>query len=267
MNPERDVLSLPSRSVMYVFGGFNSQLLSDVLVYTSPSCSAFSSQATCARAWPGALCVWNSTLEACLLWDSSGGGGEGGGADQHPPSALCSTRSCRCRRDGATWFLLSLCIQRVGQRAPGSRNEAFRGRIGKNEASLRPPGTCPVAARFNSSVTLSHTGAGSTYMSSCFVSLPQFPGPFAVYDSGEHRPPAEHCLLFAFSLYKRNASFLFPVQPLSFHTEVPSDGVCAPEYHSGIFSPWEASCWAPEAPEVSRKCEAVRLWCISSPDG
>lgn len=94
LNP---VFSLPSRSVMYVFGGFNSLLLSDVLVYTSPSCSAFSSQATCAQAWPGVLCVWNSTLEACLPWDSSGGGGGGGGAEQHQPSALCNTRSCRCQ--------------------------------------------------------------------------------------------------------------------------------------------------------------------------
>lgn len=78
---------------MYVFGGFNSLLLSDVLVYTSPSCSAFSSQAACAQAWPGVLCVWNSTLEACLPWDGSGVGG----AEQHQPSALCNTRSCRCQ--------------------------------------------------------------------------------------------------------------------------------------------------------------------------
>lgn len=75
---------------MYVVGGFNSLLLSDVLVYTSPSCSAFSSQATCAQAWPGILCMWNSTLEACLPWGSSGVG-----ADQ---PALCNTHSCRCRR-------------------------------------------------------------------------------------------------------------------------------------------------------------------------
>lgn len=83
---------------MYVFGGFNSLLLSDILVYTSPSCSAFSSPATCAQAWPGVLCVWNSTLEVCLPWDSSSSSSVG--ADQHQPPALCNTRSCRCQRDG-----------------------------------------------------------------------------------------------------------------------------------------------------------------------
>lgn len=75
---------------MFVFGGFNSQLLGDVLVYTSASCSAFSSQASCAQAWPGIVCVWSTALEACLPWDSAG-------ADRHQPSALCNSRSCRCR--------------------------------------------------------------------------------------------------------------------------------------------------------------------------
>lgn len=78
-----------SRSVMFVFGGFNSLLLSDVLVYTSASCEAFASRATCAQAWPGILCVWSSTRDACLPWDSAG-------ADQHQP-ALCNTRLCRCQ--------------------------------------------------------------------------------------------------------------------------------------------------------------------------
>ncbi|CAG01262.1 unnamed protein product, partial [Tetraodon nigroviridis] len=77
-----------SDNVMYVFGGFNSLLLSDVLAYSSPSCTAFSSQAACAQAWPGILCLWNSSLEACLPWESSGPA-----ADQRQPSALCSTRS------------------------------------------------------------------------------------------------------------------------------------------------------------------------------
>uniref|UniRef100_A0A8C6WF45 Attractin n=1 Tax=Neogobius melanostomus TaxID=47308 RepID=A0A8C6WF45_9GOBI len=54
---------------MYVFGGFNSLLLSDVLLYTSPSCAAFSSDASCAQAWPGIQCVWNSTQSICLPWE------------------------------------------------------------------------------------------------------------------------------------------------------------------------------------------------------
>uniref|UniRef100_A0A8C5I5A9 Attractin n=1 Tax=Gouania willdenowi TaxID=441366 RepID=A0A8C5I5A9_GOUWI len=58
-----------SDSGMYVFGGFNSLLLSDVLAYTSPSCSAFTSSASCGQAWPGIQCIWNDTQKACLPWD------------------------------------------------------------------------------------------------------------------------------------------------------------------------------------------------------
>uniref|UniRef100_A0A672HYI1 Attractin n=1 Tax=Salarias fasciatus TaxID=181472 RepID=A0A672HYI1_SALFA len=55
-----------SDGVMFVFGGFNSLLLSDVLLYTAPSCSAFSSAASCGQTWPGVHCVWNATAAACL---------------------------------------------------------------------------------------------------------------------------------------------------------------------------------------------------------
>ncbi|KAK7904410.1 hypothetical protein WMY93_017017 [Mugilogobius chulae] len=71
--------------VMYIFGGFNSLLLSDVLMYTSPSCSAFSSASSCAQAAPGIQCVWNNTQESCLPWDSSTS------TPELPPS--CTTRS------------------------------------------------------------------------------------------------------------------------------------------------------------------------------
>ncbi|TMS21274.1 Attractin [Larimichthys crocea] len=74
-------------SVMYVFGGFNSLLLSDVLMYTSPSCSAFSSPASCNQAWPGIQCVWNSSQATCLPWESNAVGSE----QQLPAS--CNTRS------------------------------------------------------------------------------------------------------------------------------------------------------------------------------
>lgn len=84
---------LSSCSVMYVFGGFNSLLLSDVLAYTSPSCSAFSGPESCRQAWPGILCVWNSTQETCLPWESNAVATE----PQQPP-ASCNTRSCRWRR-------------------------------------------------------------------------------------------------------------------------------------------------------------------------
>uniref|UniRef100_A0A672HY88 Attractin n=1 Tax=Salarias fasciatus TaxID=181472 RepID=A0A672HY88_SALFA len=58
-----------SDGVMFVFGGFNSLLLSDVLLYTAPSCSAFSSAASCGQTWPGVHCVWNATLVWCVCAD------------------------------------------------------------------------------------------------------------------------------------------------------------------------------------------------------
>ncbi|KPP59685.1 hypothetical protein Z043_122372 [Scleropages formosus] len=60
-----------SDGVMYVFGGFNSLLLSDVLMFTPASCSAFSTESSCASAGPGMRCVWNATAGTCLPWESA----------------------------------------------------------------------------------------------------------------------------------------------------------------------------------------------------
>ncbi|XP_014878047.1 attractin, partial [Poecilia latipinna] len=85
-----------SDSVMYVFGGFNSLLLSDILTYTSPSCSAFSSPSSCSQAWPGIHCVWNGSLGACLPWEGNSSSAE---LQQQQPQqqqqlpAYCNTRS------------------------------------------------------------------------------------------------------------------------------------------------------------------------------
>ncbi|MGH0152365.1 UNVERIFIED_CONTAM: hypothetical protein FKN15_031581 [Acipenser sinensis] len=56
---------------MYVFGGFNSLLLSDVLMFTPASCAAFSSDTACAVAGPGIRCLWNSSLGQCLSWEEA----------------------------------------------------------------------------------------------------------------------------------------------------------------------------------------------------
>ncbi|MBN3325866.1 ATRN protein, partial [Atractosteus spatula] len=60
-----------SSSTMYVFGGFNSLLLSDVLMFTPASCSAFSSDRACRSAGPGIRCLWNSSAQACLPWEAA----------------------------------------------------------------------------------------------------------------------------------------------------------------------------------------------------
>ncbi|XP_016892647.1 attractin isoform X3 [Cynoglossus semilaevis] len=74
--------------MMYVFGGFNSLLLSDLLIYTSPSCAAFETLHTCNQAAPGIQCVWNSTQGVCLPWE-----GSSSGLDLQQIPASCSTRS------------------------------------------------------------------------------------------------------------------------------------------------------------------------------
>uniref|UniRef100_A0A7N6A1F6 Attractin-like 1b n=1 Tax=Anabas testudineus TaxID=64144 RepID=A0A7N6A1F6_ANATE len=49
-----------SNGSMYVFGGFSSVLLNDVLVYRPPSCQAFLSEEGCEKAGPGVRCVWTN---------------------------------------------------------------------------------------------------------------------------------------------------------------------------------------------------------------
>ncbi|XP_051503645.1 attractin-like isoform X1 [Myxocyprinus asiaticus] len=57
--------------VMYVYGGFNSLMLSDVLQFTPASCAAFSEQLECVTAVPGVKCVWNSTTSTCVSWEAA----------------------------------------------------------------------------------------------------------------------------------------------------------------------------------------------------
>ncbi|XP_039767662.1 attractin isoform X2 [Ornithorhynchus anatinus] len=56
-------------SNMYVFGGFNSLLLSDVLLFTSARCEGAGDEAACRAAGPGIRCVWNASLSLCLPWE------------------------------------------------------------------------------------------------------------------------------------------------------------------------------------------------------
>lgn len=54
---------------MYVFGGFSSVLLNDVLVYRPPSCQAFLAEEGCVKAGPGVRCIWSRGR--CLRWEPS----------------------------------------------------------------------------------------------------------------------------------------------------------------------------------------------------
>lgn len=58
--------SAPTCRSMYVFGGFSSVLLNDVLVYRPPNCEAFQDEKRCVRAGPGVRCVWSRNR--CISW-------------------------------------------------------------------------------------------------------------------------------------------------------------------------------------------------------
>ncbi|RLW02203.1 hypothetical protein DV515_00007390 [Chloebia gouldiae] len=72
-NLHRDVnrfghTAVVSNGSMYIFGGFSSVLLNDVLVYKPPNCEAFRDEELCKNARPGIRCLWNK--KHCESWES-----------------------------------------------------------------------------------------------------------------------------------------------------------------------------------------------------
>ncbi|XP_054653983.1 attractin-like protein 1 isoform X3 [Dunckerocampus dactyliophorus] len=88
--PHRDVnrfghSAVVSNGSMLVFGGFSGFLLNDVLVYTPPSCRAFSNTASCTTAGPGLRCRW--VEGACVPWEPT------------PPDHIFPAKFCPRRAD------------------------------------------------------------------------------------------------------------------------------------------------------------------------
>ncbi|XP_039403593.1 attractin-like protein 1 isoform X2 [Mauremys reevesii] len=57
-----------SNGSMYIFGGFSSVLLNDILVYKPPDCEAFRQEELCKNAGPGIRCLWKKNH--CESWES-----------------------------------------------------------------------------------------------------------------------------------------------------------------------------------------------------
>ncbi|XP_072533473.1 attractin-like protein 1 isoform X2 [Salminus brasiliensis] len=105
-----------SNRSMYVFGGFSSVIHSDMLVYKSASCEAFTEQQLCQHAGPGIRCEW--VRGECVPWDSHR-------ADRKPSDIFCPDRSnatdeqclhysncptCTANTKGCQWCEDKTCI-------------------------------------------------------------------------------------------------------------------------------------------------------------
>lgn len=51
---------------MYVYGGFNGQMLSDMLKYTPGTCSHLKKHDLCLNSYPGHKCIWDEKRQKCL---------------------------------------------------------------------------------------------------------------------------------------------------------------------------------------------------------
>uniref|UniRef100_A0A8D2LY14 Attractin n=1 Tax=Varanus komodoensis TaxID=61221 RepID=A0A8D2LY14_VARKO len=83
-----------SNNTMYLFGGFNSLLLGDIVKYTPESCEVHNNETSCVRAGPGLRCVWNSSNSQCLPWEMATAQQEQRAAEECPPWTVVDHEKC-----------------------------------------------------------------------------------------------------------------------------------------------------------------------------